>query len=150
MAPKHKLTFVAQLSKPEAYDGGDLEVMPGAHSLSNNAHRGRYHFPKLSLASSDTCDPRAPPVVGGLGTWNGVSLIGDKAGFGIHVSQHHHSHQRRLSTDHSATALNTNNVSPSIIYPLINASAFGPVNHASSAKASSCLIAPFLSGLTGK
>jgi PKHD-type hydroxylase len=40
VARKRKLTLVAQLSKPGTYDGGDLEVMPGAHIVGANRAQG--------------------------------------------------------------------------------------------------------------
>ena len=40
VARKRKLTLVAQLSKPGTYDGGDLEVMPGAHIVGASRAQG--------------------------------------------------------------------------------------------------------------
>lgn len=49
-ARKRKLTLVLQLSTPEAYDGGDLEIMPGAHVLSASRAQGCVSiFPSFSL-----------------------------------------------------------------------------------------------------
>ena len=50
MAQKRKLTLVAQLSKPGSYDGGDLEVMPGAHIIAANRTQGSITiFPSFYL-----------------------------------------------------------------------------------------------------
>jgi len=50
MAQKRKLTLVAQLSKPGSYDGGDLEVMPGAHIIAANRTQGSITvFPSFHL-----------------------------------------------------------------------------------------------------
>ncbi|MFW8635228.1 2OG-Fe(II) oxygenase [Cribrihabitans pelagius] len=40
VAGKRKLTLVVQLSKPGAYDGGDLEVMPGAQVVPASRSQG--------------------------------------------------------------------------------------------------------------
>ena len=40
ISAKRKLTLVLQLSKPEEYEGGDLEVMPGAQVVSANRAQG--------------------------------------------------------------------------------------------------------------
>ena len=40
MAERRKLTIVVQLSEPDAYTGGDLEVMPGANIISADRARG--------------------------------------------------------------------------------------------------------------
>jgi PKHD-type hydroxylase len=40
VARKRKLTLVAQLSIPGTYDGGDLEVMPGAHIVGASRAQG--------------------------------------------------------------------------------------------------------------
>ena len=39
-ASKRKLTLIVQLSKPGAYIGGDLEIMPGAHVVAANRVQG--------------------------------------------------------------------------------------------------------------
>ena len=50
MARKRKLTLVAQLCKPGSYDGGDLEVMPGAHIIASNRTQGSITiFPSFHL-----------------------------------------------------------------------------------------------------
>ena len=47
---KRKLTLVLQLSDSEAYEGGDLEVMPGAQALSANRAQGCVSvFPSFTL-----------------------------------------------------------------------------------------------------
>ena len=49
-AEKRKLTLVLQLSKPNSYEGGDLEIMPGAHVLAANRDQGCASiFPSFSL-----------------------------------------------------------------------------------------------------
>ena len=49
-AGKRKLTLVLQLSEPSTYDGGDLEIMPGAQVLSANRAQGCVSvFPSFSL-----------------------------------------------------------------------------------------------------
>ncbi|MCU4655008.1 2OG-Fe(II) oxygenase [Roseibacterium sp. SDUM158016] len=40
LAERRKLTIVVQLSEPDEYDGGTLEVMPGAGALSAERARG--------------------------------------------------------------------------------------------------------------
>ncbi|WP_109669830.1 2OG-Fe(II) oxygenase [Roseicyclus mahoneyensis] len=40
LAERRKLTIVVQLSDPDTYSGGDLEVMPGANSLTAERARG--------------------------------------------------------------------------------------------------------------
>lgn len=40
LARKRKLTFVAQLSPPDAYEGGSLEVMPSANVISAERTQG--------------------------------------------------------------------------------------------------------------
>jgi PKHD-type hydroxylase len=40
LAERRKLTIVVQLSEPDAYDGGTLEVMPSAGALSADRTRG--------------------------------------------------------------------------------------------------------------
>ncbi|MGP1356275.1 2OG-Fe(II) oxygenase [Roseicyclus sp.] len=40
LAERRKLTIVVQLSEPEAYVGGDLEVMPGANTIAADRARG--------------------------------------------------------------------------------------------------------------
>lgn len=40
LAERRKLTIVVQLSDPESYAGGDLEVMPGANILTAERARG--------------------------------------------------------------------------------------------------------------
>ncbi len=40
IASKRKLTLVAQLSEPDAYAGGLLEVMPSSHTVTANTGRG--------------------------------------------------------------------------------------------------------------
>ncbi|NOD62436.1 MULTISPECIES: 2OG-Fe(II) oxygenase [unclassified Ruegeria] len=39
-ARKRKLTLVVQLSKPGMYDGGDLEIMPGAYPVTASRYQG--------------------------------------------------------------------------------------------------------------
>lgn len=49
-AGKRKLTLVLQLSKPDTYDGGDLEIRPSAHILSANRAQGSVSvFPSFVL-----------------------------------------------------------------------------------------------------
>jgi PKHD-type hydroxylase len=49
-AGKRKLTLVLQLSAPGSYDGGDLEIMPGAQVVSANRAQGCVSvFPSFSL-----------------------------------------------------------------------------------------------------
>lgn len=49
-AGKRKLTLVLQLSKPATYEGGDLEIMPGAQVISANRAQGCVSvFPSFSL-----------------------------------------------------------------------------------------------------
>ena len=40
LAERRKLTIVVQLYEPDAYTGGDLEVMPGANIISADRARG--------------------------------------------------------------------------------------------------------------
>jgi len=40
LAERRKLTIVVQLSDPDTYGGGDLEVMPGANTISADRARG--------------------------------------------------------------------------------------------------------------
>ncbi|UWQ59477.1 2OG-Fe(II) oxygenase [Leisingera caerulea] len=40
LAGKRKLTLVVQLSKPGSYDGGALEIMPGAHVITASRGQG--------------------------------------------------------------------------------------------------------------
>lgn len=40
VAGKRKLSLVVQLSKPGSYDGGDLEIMPGAHVVAASRMQG--------------------------------------------------------------------------------------------------------------
>ena len=40
VAGKRKLTLVVQLSKPGSYDGGELEIMPGAHVVAASRVQG--------------------------------------------------------------------------------------------------------------
>lgn len=40
VARKRKLSMVVQLSKPGMYDGGDLEIMPGAYAVTASRHQG--------------------------------------------------------------------------------------------------------------
>lgn len=40
LALRRKLTIVVQLSEPDAYTGGDLEVMPGSHAIAADRARG--------------------------------------------------------------------------------------------------------------
>ncbi|WP_439137896.1 2OG-Fe(II) oxygenase [Roseicyclus sp.] len=40
LAERRKLTIVVQLSEPDAYRGGDLEVMPGANIIAADRTRG--------------------------------------------------------------------------------------------------------------
>jgi PKHD-type hydroxylase len=50
LAAKRKLTLVLQLSKPDAYEGGNLEVMPGAQVLVASRSQGAVTvFPSFSL-----------------------------------------------------------------------------------------------------
>ena len=50
MARKRKLTLVLQLSVPDSYEGGDLEVMPSAQILSANRAQGCVSiFPSFTL-----------------------------------------------------------------------------------------------------
>lgn len=50
MARKRKLTLVAQLSRPDTYDGGDLQVMPGAHVVAASREQGCVTiFPSFQL-----------------------------------------------------------------------------------------------------
>ncbi|AHD00168.1 2OG-Fe(II) oxygenase [Leisingera methylohalidivorans] len=50
VAGKRKLTLMVQLSKPGAYDGGDLEVMPGAHVVAASRAQGSVTvFPSFLL-----------------------------------------------------------------------------------------------------
>jgi PKHD-type hydroxylase len=49
-AAKRKLTLVLQLSKPNMYEGGNLEVMPSAHVVPANRAQGCVSvFPSFSL-----------------------------------------------------------------------------------------------------
>lgn len=49
-AAKRKLTLVLQLSKTTSYEGGNLEIMPGAHVLTTNRAQGcATIFPSFSL-----------------------------------------------------------------------------------------------------
>lgn len=49
-AGKRKLTLVLQLSDADSYEGGDLEVMPGAHTLTANREQGCVSiFPSFTL-----------------------------------------------------------------------------------------------------
>jgi PKHD-type hydroxylase len=49
-AAKRKLTLVLQLSKPDNYEGGNLEVMPSAHVVTANRAQGCVSvFPSFSL-----------------------------------------------------------------------------------------------------
>ena len=50
LARKRKLTLVLQLSEPDSYEGGDLEVMPSAQILSANRGQGCVSvFPSFTL-----------------------------------------------------------------------------------------------------
>lgn len=50
LARQRKLTLVLQLSKPDTYDGGDLQVMPSAQVLSAGRDQGCVSvFPSFSL-----------------------------------------------------------------------------------------------------
>ncbi len=50
LAAKRKLTLVLQLSKPSSYEGGDLEVMPGAQILAASRAQGCVSiFPSFQL-----------------------------------------------------------------------------------------------------
>lgn len=50
LASKRKLTLVLQLSEANAYEGGNLEVMPGAHVLVANRTQGSVTvFPSFVL-----------------------------------------------------------------------------------------------------
>jgi len=50
IAAKRKLTLVAQLSEPDAYVGGLLEVMPSSHTVTANTARGSVTiFPSYML-----------------------------------------------------------------------------------------------------
>jgi len=50
IAAKRKLTLVAQLSEPDAYVGGALEVMPSSHSVTADRARGTVTiFPSYML-----------------------------------------------------------------------------------------------------
>tara|TARA_R110002096_G_C14482310_1_gene713958 strand:+ start:555 stop:1106 length:552 start_codon:yes stop_codon:yes gene_type:complete len=40
IAARRKLTLVAQLSEPDAYEGGALEVMPSSHTITADRARG--------------------------------------------------------------------------------------------------------------
>jgi len=49
-AGKRKLTLVLQLSNPDTYDGGDLEIQPSAQILSANRAQGSVSvFPSFAL-----------------------------------------------------------------------------------------------------
>ena len=49
-AGKRKLTLVLQLSKPNSYEGGDLQIMPGAHVLAASRAQGCASiFPSYTL-----------------------------------------------------------------------------------------------------
>ncbi len=49
-AGKRKLTLVLQLSNPDTYDGGDLEIRPSAHILLANRAQGSVSvFPSFAL-----------------------------------------------------------------------------------------------------
>ncbi len=49
-AGKRKLTLVLQLSDPDTYDGGDLEIRPSAHiQLANRAQGSVSVFPSFEL-----------------------------------------------------------------------------------------------------
>lgn len=49
-AGKRKLTLVLQLSKPNSYEGGNLEIMPGAHALATSRAQGCVSiFPSYTL-----------------------------------------------------------------------------------------------------
>ncbi len=50
VAGKRKLTLVLQLTNPDTYDGGDLEIMPGSHILSASRSQGSVSvFPSFVL-----------------------------------------------------------------------------------------------------
>jgi len=50
VASKRKLTLVLQLSKADAYQGGDLEIMPSAHIIAANRAQGCFSiFPSFAL-----------------------------------------------------------------------------------------------------
>lgn len=50
IASKRKLTLVAQLSEPEAYVGGALQVMPSSHTITAERTRGTVTiFPSFML-----------------------------------------------------------------------------------------------------
>lgn len=50
LAAKRKLTMVVQLSTPETYEGGRLEVMPSAHVVTADASQGTATiFPSFQL-----------------------------------------------------------------------------------------------------
>ncbi len=50
LARQRKLTLVLQLSKPDAYQGGKLEVMPSAHIVTANRAQGSVCiFPSFAL-----------------------------------------------------------------------------------------------------
>ena len=50
LARKRKLTLVLQLSEPDSYEGGDLEIMPSAQILSANRGQGCVSvFPSFTL-----------------------------------------------------------------------------------------------------
>lgn len=49
-ASKRKLTLVLQLSKPDTYEGGDLEIMPSAHVVAASRQQGCVSiFPSFAL-----------------------------------------------------------------------------------------------------
>lgn len=49
-AGKRKLTLVLQLSKPNSYEGGNLEIMPGAHVVATSRAQGCVSiFPSYTL-----------------------------------------------------------------------------------------------------
>lgn len=50
LAQQRKLTLVLQLSTPQSYEGGDLQVMPSANVLTANRDQGCVRiFPSFSL-----------------------------------------------------------------------------------------------------
>ena len=50
LAERRKLTIVVQLSEPDSYSGGDLEVMPGANTIGADRTRGAATlFPAFTL-----------------------------------------------------------------------------------------------------
>ncbi|MEN8894547.1 MAG: 2OG-Fe(II) oxygenase [Yoonia sp.] len=50
LARQRKLTLVLQLSTPQSYEGGDLQVMPSANVLTANRDQGCVRiFPSFSL-----------------------------------------------------------------------------------------------------